>query len=464
MNKKLTLMSLCFGIAMSANAQQQLFPIKPDQAKHLRLINSIIQRNTATKNAHQKPTAIRQRVIAQSMSGEDMTDSFHYTYSSTKGSYYDYNKILQPGYSTDFFPEELPIFLSAEVNTSKDVLADNIATFYTGEEPEESIAYYNLSGSIDSSIKSSGDDVRKTFVTYNAEGRIIKFHQDFFTSGTLSGGNLRKTAYSGSEIVTDSTFNRVGSSWNLTGRSIYSYDAEGNITALQKFTTSEDFYELYEFRYDASGRLRATEGSMVLGSTSIPTVTDTVGYTDGIDYITFYQYAYSGGFGASGFRLFQYPGTHAGPDSLRIDNFDEDVWVHQGTGHFTYNEFDNPAELELIAAETEETEEDMMDVMRFYYETYDDGVSSTDDVTLKNQFGIYPNPFVDNLNIEYKGTDKARMQLQLSDISGRVIFNGNKRLNAGINTINLPQLPAGAYILVIKNELGASFTQKIIRK
>lgn len=461
MKQKLTLMSLCFGIAMSANAQQQLFPIKPEQAKHLRLVNSMIQRNTATKNAHQKPTAIKQRVIAQSITGEEGVDSFHYTYSGMRGSYYNYNKVFEPGYSTEFLPELAPAFVSPEETSSKDVLADHIASFYATDDAEESIAYYNASGNIDSAITTYAEHGDRSSMLYNAEGRVIQYKQEYFSGGTVGGGSLRKIAYSGSEIATDSSFTLSGSTWGFTSRMVYNYEG-GRVSEVREYASSADNYNLYKFRYDASGRLRATEAMMVIGTTTIPTGNDTIGYTEGTDYLTFYQNIYSGDFGSYGFRVNQYSGSHAGPDSIKVDNFDEDVWVHQGTGHYTYNEFDNPEKLEVVAGDVDP--EELIGMMRFYYETYDDGVSSTDDVTLKNQFGIYPNPFVDNLNIEYKGTDKARMQLQLSDISGRVIFKGSKQLNAGVNAINLPELPAGAYILVIKNELGASFAQKIIRK
>lgn len=464
MRQKFTIMSLCVGISFSASAQHQWLSLQPEQAKHLQVTNSLLKRGISQKNTHQKPTAIKQRVIAQVTVSEDGTDSVHYSYIGTRGSQYDYNKIAEVGYSMNFFPELSPAFIYPDESSSYDVMAETIHIF--GEEgtaPETSTGYYNSSGKLDSAVATSGVNTSKFSVQYNSAGRVTQFNYESYSGSVFEGGSQRRITYAGSEVATDSTFNWIGSSWVLDVRRAYTYNSEGQMTEMEERSgTGGEGYYLYKFRYDAAGRLRASDMLAVAGSMSIPVSSDTIGYTEETEYLTFYQNIYSGDFGSYGFRVNQYPGSHAGPDSIKIDNFDEDVWVHQGTGHFTYNEFDNPEKLEVVAGDVDP--EELIGMMRIHYETYDDGVSSTDDVTLKNQFGIYPNPFVDNLNIEYKGADKTRIQLQLTDISGRVIFKENKQLNAGINTLNLPQLPAGAYILVIKNELGASFAQKVIRE
>lgn len=70
-------------------------------------------------------------------------------------------------------------------------------------------------------------------------------------------------------------------------------------------------------------------------------------------------------------------------------------------------------------------------------------LSSTKDLTADKYITTYPNPFTNQININYS----KPFNYQITDYIGRVVLVGKAE-----KTINTEQLPAGNYLLVIKNE------------
>jgi hypothetical protein len=62
---------------------------------------------------------------------------------------------------------------------------------------------------------------------------------------------------------------------------------------------------------------------------------------------------------------------------------------------------------------------------------------------------IYPNPVVDQLNIE-SNFEQGQLQLQISDMQGRTVHNEQQPVNTEIQ-LQLSHLPAGMYLLRIQN-------------
>jgi hypothetical protein len=68
---------------------------------------------------------------------------------------------------------------------------------------------------------------------------------------------------------------------------------------------------------------------------------------------------------------------------------------------------------------------------------------------------VYPNPAVkDNtINAYYFSTSKDKIQIVLSDASGRILMNESTVVNAGYSSIVLPKLnSSGMYFLNIQSE------------
>jgi hypothetical protein len=70
------------------------------------------------------------------------------------------------------------------------------------------------------------------------------------------------------------------------------------------------------------------------------------------------------------------------------------------------------------------------------------------------QVSVFPNPTSDLLQIQIKEASINELELELSDLSGKIIYSGHYRLlqqNIGINTANYP---TGVYLLMLKNPNG----------
>jgi len=83
---------------------------------------------------------------------------------------------------------------------------------------------------------------------------------------------------------------------------------------------------------------------------------------------------------------------------------------------------------------------------------------------LKN---ISPNPFDQNLNIEYQAFANERVWVQLFDITGRQVYTREFVLTAGLNALQLnmeQDLAKGAYFLRIRDGRGDFINKKIIKQ
>ena len=68
---------------------------------------------------------------------------------------------------------------------------------------------------------------------------------------------------------------------------------------------------------------------------------------------------------------------------------------------------------------------------------------------------VYPNPTIDMLNIESVVTAK----FSIFDVSGKIILADI--ISSGLNTIVLPNIPAGMYVLVYTTDTGEKQTFKL---
>lgn len=92
----------------------------------------------------------------------------------------------------------------------------------------------------------------------------------------------------------------------------------------------------------------------------------------------------------------------------------------------------------------------------------DNGISLSNEDFVLNETNIflYPNPANDVLNYSFS-TDVALKSVQVTDISGKIIFSNNSDLSS--NQINVSDLSSGIYFVTFDSENGA-FTKKFIKR
>lgn len=87
-------------------------------------------------------------------------------------------------------------------------------------------------------------------------------------------------------------------------------------------------------------------------------------------------------------------------------------------------------------------------------------VLGTKDVDLTDKINIFPNPVVDQLNIQLDPSLK-NAQVRIFDTMGGVVYNNNAFNNT--EQINMSSFPSGIYMVYIKSDQGTT-TKKIIKK
>jgi len=463
MIRKLFLLPLSLGIISDINAQSikhNIFRLSPEQVKNRKMIGNILNNNPQRGTAH-KPTGIKQRVIAQAFMMDDDIDSTTYSYSGSNGSSFDYNNFYELAYSTEFIPDMKPAYIQSYIRPSNDVKASEMMSYGDGELYYQTSAIYNSSGKIDSvyafDIFSDSDPFKRMGVNYTDEGNFNSAIAALSDDGTVYDyESKREITYAAPGHITgDSVFSYSGSDdWTLAEVHTYHYNSDGRPDSI----TIDD--DVFVYAYDADGRVSKAENYMSLGGELVLFMSDSFGYTPGIDYVTYFQEIYYFGDMVEGTKILQYPGAGGRPDSLEMYDFDEDVWIKSAVATYSYNSFGNP---EHVTIEGTVDGEPVSAWGRFYYEEYDDA-SSVDDVAQSKDFGIYPNPFRSELTINYAGKSGTAVSLKLTDITGRSVFNTSLNLQQGINRVAIPEIAPGNYIMMLQGASGKTWSTKLVRQ
>ena len=98
------------------------------------------------------------------------------------------------------------------------------------------------------------------------------------------------------------------------------------------------------------------------------------------------------------------------------------------------------------------------------YVKHDGTLSSKSNNKNNFQSAIYPNPGNGSLNISWKQTLNADMEIKVIDAAGRLVAKGKKNSNAGVNlaNLNLSNLQNGVYFVQLTSENG-TITHKYIK-
>ena len=89
-------------------------------------------------------------------------------------------------------------------------------------------------------------------------------------------------------------------------------------------------------------------------------------------------------------------------------------------------------------------------------------ITSNEDLQLAGKtVKVYPNPFSQQLNIEFDEALKDGIQFELYDLAGQLIQT--RLITNQLEAIDLNTLNAGAYVLKLTNQEGVSQSQRIIK-
>jgi hypothetical protein len=82
--------------------------------------------------------------------------------------------------------------------------------------------------------------------------------------------------------------------------------------------------------------------------------------------------------------------------------------------------------------------------------------AQTENTISESGLNIYPNPFVEQINLEISSTEASTCNWTIYDMTGRVVISGNESITTGNNTMNIDasDLAKGVYMLntIMNNE------------
>jgi hypothetical protein len=472
MKKQLLLAGALFSI-LQAQAQTPFLRNHSTPKKGAELLKSLLHVQHSN-NTGQKPTGTQQRVIAQSVSSvfAEEVDSTTFKYTGTRGSKYDFNN-LDYLYNTYFNNLYDPIFRFHGSPNPKSVLADSIKTFTGDTLTNVANAYYRTDNKIDSSINNyyngTGTFIPdKTLNVFNTQGFLTKSYSlQQNTPGDWDTFLIKGYHYNSTftRVESDSTW--VGTAPLPTLVEVNTYHYSNN--KLDSILTwdvggTPEVYNKFLFTYNAGGKLSTLKNYDYDTGAPLLSYTDSLGYTSGVDYVTFFQEDYyEDGVFTDGFREVKFPGTSGLPDSIQAFERPDIATPYQYTASLlpTYNSYNNPT---AFYVKSLLTGTDTMAKVSFYYETYEDGISGIDPVANNKDFNVYPNPFSNNINIDWKGKQQSNVTIRLTNIVGQEVYKTSMKLTTGKNAISIPSLNSGNYILLIQDADGKSWSSKMVKK
>lgn len=472
--KKIFVLSLISCFLSQAQAQSVLpgwAGQNPQAVKHLRLVRGLLKQQNS-KTGAEKPTAIKQRVIAQVFSDDSGADSVIFRYSGTRGSAYDFNNIDvgYRDYFADFYdPADL---LYGPAPSS--MLADSISGYQDGNQYDLSYAYYREDNQIDSSFEydvNGGAPGYKYLKVYDAQGYLSEVYELHYGVSGYDTMQKQKIYYNNdhSLVLSDTFWAHPPTGFELSSSNQYYYTATGKLDSfimLNVFGGPLEPSEKTVMTYYPDNRLQTVSVYLISGIAPENRISrDTFAYAPGINYYTQWveDYWYDGSY-EGGFQIRQFPGANGLPDSLQAlaRDFDTDPWENQASLIYQYNSYNNPMSAAIDYADGSPGGE-----AAFYYEEYDDGDStgSIKPVTTNNDFKIYPNPFSGQICFEYKGKEPVQhIRLKLVNSLGQTVFEAGMQLRAGNNYISVPDITPGNYFLVFTTEGGQSWSKPLLKQ
>lgn len=411
-----------------------------------------------------KPTGMKQRVIAQRRKSFLMNDSATYAYSGTRGSRFGYDLFRFNYYLTDAYsPQALNTY----------TLADRVNYYQDDVFQWTDYGYYRSGNKIDS-IATNFDgtiynpDRGRIIYTYSVPEFPASRNSLQYNSGSPTDtGTITNYFYSNSELVSDTTLAKVGGVWTNQAANHYNYGIGGKLSEKRSYTIVGSIAELSStssYSYYPDEKLKRVYTLRYSAGMPTDTLIDSTAYTPGINYATYWEtrrYKNSTSTYQSSFTEIWYPGSGGAPDSaFTAIGFSNSSQIE--TRYFyIINSFSNPERITIF--EEGNTSPNPDQTINFYYEIYDDGLA-INKLPDDGGFKVYPNPFTNQISVDCQNQNNGAISVRLLNVIGQQVFETTLQSALITQTINVPNLSDGYYIMLLQNEKGEIRSKKMIKE
>jgi hypothetical protein len=348
------------------------------------------------------------------------------------------------------------------------MLADSILSYEDGELYQFSKGFYRSDNKLDSFFSTTTPDTAKTIHSFYPGGYVKEIISLSNYTSVLDTNQVRRLTYNSTfdKIITDTILADGGAGVHPIMATTYHYNAQGKAdTIITAFGSGSGFepQDKSVISYTSSGKIQKISAYIWNSTTSQYQLygKDSFAYANSADYFTFWEFSYfdQTGTRVDGSKIIKYPGANSLPDSVTMLILNNNTWEEDVTLHYTYNGFNNPA---TITATIDGAPEE--GIVTFYYETYEDGISGIDPIANNKDFRVYPNPFSNSINIDWKGKQQSNVTIRLTNIVGQEVYKTAMKLTSGKNAVSIPALNSGNYILLIQDADGKSWSSKMVKK
>jgi len=465
---KLSLMALVASFSIFPVFGQAAYPVKTNDDLHQNYILATLSQQASAFTA-EKPTGTKQRVVAQTQTNSNLWDSTSFIYSGTKGSRYNYNSFT---YNESLLIGWLPSQVMPNVQKPEDVLADTLIQIENSQITSRDYGIYRPDNQLSFVQSELGawafpNDRYQMAVTYDATNRPITYYFSSYSSATPADTtNILHFFYNASgKIEMDSSWIKDNGGWEFESTTQYHY-SNGIRMVDSQFSMSSSVLSpkrVTTYAYYPDGKLETMKSVAYDQGSPIQIIHDSLGYISNVPYATFWENkSISPSTGNSSSRRIKifYPNASTNlPDSAR--------WIIYSTSsqsekiyRYEYNSFQNPEKITVYNSTSPTS--NPYNILRFYYETFDDGVS-VKEIVKENDVQVYPNPFNKVISVSTKGPS-ILTNLSLINISGQKVFSKSLNWQQGSYSLNVPNLIPGVYTLLLQDARGNIYTKRVVNK
>ncbi|XZF12773.1 T9SS type A sorting domain-containing protein [Chitinophagaceae bacterium MMS25-I14] len=408
-----------------------------------------------------------ERVIAASTydSTHTLTDTTLLTYSSNRGSSFDYlglryDFFFNPYTTNPIYNQESGHFFSLPAfcdTASHWIQQANTLSLY-----EKTFSNYDVNNNLISYVDLLHDTVNsgKYLNMYDSQNNIATSYW-FYLNGTAWDSTAKRFfMYDVSgHLLADSTFRKDSSGvWQLTGKNDYAYDLSGNVIETNTYEYIAGFwFSLYgsSFTYNSSNQMLTS----VTGIFGGYTIADTFAYTNGTTHpATFIEYNNFTG-GVPLHTRHQYHMNASGMvDTCYIKDWDPAMgWAFPGGQMIvlSYDANNEPVQEKWYNYAGTSFMPTPSITKYYYYEPFQS--SNVQTITAQDNFTVYPNPTANDLFINRKANinnNSGSLVISIINAGGRQMMTESFSSFKNTEILSLSGFTPGIYWLLIRDGKG----------
>ncbi len=475
----LSLLLATAGSCMAQTVNTSLLPPNTDPkilAYH-EWANGVI--NNLERRAEYGTEGIKERVIAESayrdLNQLELRDTTRYFYSVKGSSSYDFNSLEYSSRYNIMLDQSYLIFnddYKPDVNMDSLVHYDALLGLTSPDRKVKVV--YDADGDImdyKMDLYSTANlDYGEHFInTYNAQGHLKESLLLRYINNQWDSINRKKFGYNAQGLlISDSLLVYNNNDWHPRSRERITYNASNQATQVDKeiwvvADTAWKIWASHQLSYYSDGKLKVLTTRGYVGTAFLPVYKDSLTYAPGSSFflsrhisMTIFSTVLE-----PVTRYVRHLNAQQLPDTAVVLSSNVGgSWSIDRKYLLTYNTSNNP-----IRKITQNGDGDNILSENYYYEQYDDP-TSVDAVVNTKSMRVYPNPALTELCMEWGNARQGQnVSIVLHNLTGQVVYSSELLWKGSVQCVNIADVHPGLYHLSVRDAKGRPLhAQRILKR